>query len=119
MVWLSVEDREFLLQKFRFAGFDHMRESVQDSRATWRPGPDAGTGPGQPHPPARPNNAVPRGQPPFDMAVSIGSMAYGRARRACLATPFASFKSSSRGRSPGPINHLATDRHISGLPSPG
>ena len=23
-VWLSVEDREFLLQKFRFAGFDHI-----------------------------------------------------------------------------------------------
>jgi len=56
--------------------------------------PDAGTGPGQPHPPARPTMRRHVGQSPHPtIAASIGSTAYGRVRRACLATPFASIKS--------------------------
>jgi hypothetical protein len=41
-----------------------------------------------------PVEAVPPGAtPPPNITASIGPTAYGRARRACLATPFASFKS--------------------------
>jgi hypothetical protein len=93
-VWLSVEDREFLLQKFRFAGFDHIARirarQPRDMAARrlmleldWT---------SHIHLPAQQCGAT-LASPSSDMAVSIGSMAYGRARRACLATPFASFKS--------------------------
>jgi len=119
-VWLSVEDREFLLPKFVLLDSTTLRESVQDSRATWRPGalmleldrPATSTCP--------PNNAVPRWPAPH---ADIGSFnrptPYG-GRRGGLVWQHLLPRSyrGSRGRSPGPINRLAKDRHIFWIASP-
>jgi len=83
-----------MLQKCRFAGFDHIariRARQPRDMAPRRLMLDLDRA-SHIHLPAQQCGAT-LASPSSDHSSLIGSTAYGRARRACLATPFASFKS--------------------------